>query len=212
MMVNKCAETIFNYLYCKEDATPADIIIGFGHFDLSIAEKCLQLYQKGLSSKILLTGGIGAGTADLPKPEADAFYDHIRKIDPGIPEEAIIIENKSTNTAENIRFSNNLLKKEYELEFQKGIHSALIIANPYRQRRVDLTCKKLFPSVSYFNTPPTSEFETEKNKFAEKGFDLIFLLKGEIERIKEYGKNGWIQQTTIPAEIENCYKTLVDQG
>jgi hypothetical protein len=35
------------------------VIVGFGHFDLRIARTCGDLWQQGLASRILFTGGVG---------------------------------------------------------------------------------------------------------------------------------------------------------
>ena len=36
----------------------ADVIIGFGHFDLAIPEHCLKLYREGCAGRIIFTGGV----------------------------------------------------------------------------------------------------------------------------------------------------------
>lgn len=59
-------------------------------------------------------------------PEADLFAQIA--IDMGVPRSAILIENRSTNTGENIVFTKALLE-------QKNIHpnSFLLVQKPYRK-------------------------------------------------------------------------------
>jgi uncharacterized SAM-binding protein YcdF (DUF218 family) len=144
---------LFEYLYLRtEPLYRADVIIGFGHFDLNIPRHCATLYQQGYAPLIIFTGGVGSGTADLPKPEAQSFYDELKRVAPDIPTEAIILEDTSTNTFENIRFAARAFAAEHpQLSFESGISSAILIANAYRQRRVWLTCRKAFPHISFYN-------------------------------------------------------------
>ena len=68
------AKTCFEYLYvCDASLEPADLIIGFGHFDPKIPRRCCELYVQGYAPRILYTGGIGAGSADIGMAEAIYF-------------------------------------------------------------------------------------------------------------------------------------------
>lgn len=190
----------FDYL-CLRDAAPerVDIVIGFGHFDPTITERCAQLYKQLSAKAILFTGGIGAGTADLNQPEADFFFDTCRANHPDIPEENIFVENRSTNTSENILFSMDVLKAQSpNWNVASGIKSAALVATPYRQRRVCLTFKKLLPNIVPFNLPPESSLEADRKLFESKGQNLDEMLLPELERIRTYPDKGWIVREPIP--------------
>jgi len=107
------AERVFGYLRI-EDPLPerADLIVGFGHFDMRIPRRCGELWLR-YGATILFTGGRGSGTADLSVPEADAFFAELKTAFPGIPDGSVILENGSTNTTENVRFSAGLLEKRF---------------------------------------------------------------------------------------------------
>jgi hypothetical protein len=198
------AKEIFQYLSLSDTIEKADVIIGFGHFDIKIPTQCADLFLKGYGKKIIFTGGVGAGSADLKKPEAEVFKDTV-KAHFSIPSENIILETKSTNTGENILFTKKILDEKYpELKIKK----AIIVANSYRQRRVFLTCKKNLPDVSFINVPPYSSFEDELEMYRLKGQDLIEYLTGEIERLEKYSSLGYIQSVRIPTEIKVDYKYL----
>jgi len=192
------AETIYAYLTARSD-TPlqaADLIVGFGHFDLRIARHCGELWQRGLAPRILFTGGVGAGSADLNMPEAEAFADELRNACPDFPAGNLIIESESTNTGENIRYSLPLLKSAgWKFE------SAILVATPFRQRRVNQTWSKVTDGIPHQSAPPPSNLAVDIEMFAQKGEDLLAQLPGEIDRLKTYPAHGWIDDVPIPSEV-----------
>lgn len=64
----------------------------------------IKLYRKYAGSRLILSGGQGE---DEVISEAQAMADYA--IDQGLPEEDLILEDQSTNTAENIKFSKALV-------------------------------------------------------------------------------------------------------
>ena len=197
------AKRIFEYLRVRDAALPtADLVIGFGHFDLEIPRLCGALYESGRGDRVLLTGGIGAGTADLPDAEAIVFGRVLAESHPGIPAEHVFIESASTNTGENIRFSNETLRRaDPAFCFARGIRSVIAVASPYRQRRVLRTMQHLYPLIRVYNCPPDRSFEEEIQVFASKGQDLAALLAGELDRIMTYPAKGFMAAETIPPEV-----------
>jgi uncharacterized SAM-binding protein YcdF (DUF218 family) len=204
------AREIFAHLAMRsEPVARCDAAIGFGHFDLRIPRRCGALYAEGLARGILFTGGIGAGTADLGQPEALAFREELRRTHPQISDDAVVVESESTNTSENIAFTaRKLAAGRLDFCFGRGILSAILVASPYRQRRVWLTCVKQLPGIALFNAPPESRFEEEMRLFAAKGQDLIGLLGGEIDRIVNYGELGYIEREAIPEAILTARRAL----
>ena len=206
MAIRDTAQVVFNYLAVRDELEKADIIIGFGHFDAKIPRYCCELYSEGYGPRILFTGGIGGGTADLGKPEGIYFAEEARRLDPAIPDDAIIVESASTNTSENILNSIEVLRRMSPASsFDQGIGKAIIVANAYRQRRVWLACRKKLPSIRFVNSPPETTFECELEMFAQKGQDLTELLVGEIERIVRYGELGYIERELVPEDVHTHY-------
>lgn len=203
------AERLFRYLYVKDVPLKADLIIGFGHFDMEIPRQCGRLYEAGFAPRLLLTGGVGAGSANLGQPEGMAFFEVLQREFPDIPEADIVVESRSTNTTENITFSDAALRAaDGDFCFGKGIRSVLAVASPYRQRRVALTMQKLYPDIMVINTPPTSTFVAQRALFALKGQDLVPLLAGEVERLEKYAALGYIAEEPLPPEIREAYAVL----
>ncbi len=187
-----------------------DAVIGFGHFDLSIPRQCAALVRQGAARRVIFTGGIGAGTADLGRPEAEAFVAELAKNHPDLAREALI-ENRSTNTGENIRFTRELLQSlDPPLPLGDAIQSVILVATPCRQRRVWLTWQKLVPEVAAWNAPPPTDYESLAALYASKGEDIRRQLVGEYERIRDYPARGWIADGEIPDSIAEHARVLSD--
>jgi uncharacterized SAM-binding protein YcdF (DUF218 family) len=194
---------VYHFLSPRDKEIKADLIIGFGHFDLRIAEQCAILLNKCLATRILFTGGFGAGSGDFRKPEAIEFQNYIKKYYPDIDQKNILIEKKSTNTSENIKNSIRLLKKN---GIFNDIHRIILVATTTRQLRVYLTALKLFHNIKIINIPPKSSYNIDLKMYKKTGIDFNKHLLGELKRIKEYPKMGFISKIHIPDEIENLYK------
>ena len=204
------AKRIFEYLCVRDKALPkADLVVGFGHFDLRIPALCGALYESGHAGRVLFTGGYGAGTADLPDAEAVVFLRALTQTHPAIPPEHVCIESASTNTGENVRFSAETLKRaDPAFCFESGIHSVIAVASPYRQRRVFRTMQRLYPSIRVFNSPPETSFEEEIRLFHAKHQDLIPLLTGELDRIISYPAKGYMAAESVPPDVMRAKKTI----
>ena len=91
-------QVLWDYLGMHQEPEKADIIVGFGNFNDNIARRAAQLYLQGLAPKVLFTGGLGRNTEGLlPEPEAVRFARVAMEC--GVPEQDILLEEKSTNTA-----------------------------------------------------------------------------------------------------------------
>jgi hypothetical protein len=212
--VRALARIVFDYLYCR-DAHPdeADLIVGFGHFDPKIPARCCELYRQSYGPRILFTGGVGAGTADLGQPEALFFRDEIRRQCPSIPQRAVVLEAASTHTGENVRFSLWRLREvDLAYDWDSGLRRVILVATAYRQRRVWLTWQRHAPRISAINAPPRTTLEAERALFAEKGQDLVALMVGEVDRILRYGPLGYITEVEVPEAIVGACARLRELG
>ena len=193
------AQLIYDYLNLRTPVPPqpADAIIGFGHFDLRIARQCAQLWLKGAGARIIFTGGVGAGSADLNIPEEEAFGLVLRAEFPQIPSDAILLESNSTNTGENVRY---LIAQATAANWK--LAHVLLVATPFRQRRVSLTWQAQGPADSEANpAPPPSSLAEDIALFADKHESLVAQLPGEIERLQTYASHGWISPIVVPLPI-----------
>lgn len=207
------AEAVLAYLSEVDQAptAPVDAVIGFGVFDLRLPRFCADLARRGMARHVIFTGGIGAGTGSLGGPEANVWRGAVRDTHPELGDERFILENRSTNTAENILFTaEQLLRERPALAFGSGIRSALIVASPSRLRRVRLTMLKLQPAVSVTRLLPTVDFDAERSLYEHQGVPYLAHLIGEVDRLMTYPGRGWIAPEPVPAAILSAAAVLRD--
>ena len=205
------ARRVFAYL-AATDALPlaaCDAVLGFGVFDLKLPRFCGELYVSGHARRIIFTGGVGAGSANLGQPEADAWYAELLQAHPKIPRDHIILENRSTNTGENVRYTTELLAQQHpELALGRGIKTVIIVASPSRLRRVRLTLQHAHPALCVVGQLPKTSFEAEHALYASKGLELVAHLAGELDRIVDYAARGWIRPEPLPPPIAAAHQVL----
>ena len=199
------AEIIWNYHHLNQPLEKADCIFVIGSHDTREADRAINLYQEGFAPYIIFSGGYGNLTRDIfHQPEAEIFAN--MAIAKGIPKEKIIIENRSTNTGENVQFTKQLLK-ELNLDFQTFI----LVQKPYMERRTYATFKKNWPEKEFVVTSPQITFNDYPNSEISKD-QVINIMIGDLQRIKEYPARGFQIHQDIPKEVWNAYEKLVAGG
>ena len=104
-------QILWDYLGMHQEPRKADCIVGFGNFNTDIARRAAELYHQGYAPKIMFTGGLGRNTTNLfTEPEAVKFARVAMEC--GVPKEDIILEDKSTNTKENIDFMRKIFEEQ----------------------------------------------------------------------------------------------------
>lgn len=199
------AKRLWDYHHVNDCIEKADCILVLGSHDTRVAERAAELFLDGLAPLLIFSGGLGRLTEGVwSKTEADLFAEIA--ITKGVPNEAILIENKSTNTGENILFTQQLLKKRH-LEPQ----SFIVVQKPYMERRSFATFKKHWPDKKLVVTSPQISF----NNYPTKEIPLeqvINIMIGDLQRIKEYPQKGFQIYQEIPPDVWQAYEQLVKSG
>lgn len=183
----------------------ADCLLVLGSNDIRVAEYAADLFLQGYAPYILFSGGFGVLTTEVfQKPEAEVFADIA--ITKGVPREKILIENKSTNTGENIEFTKQLLV-EKRLDFK----SFILVQKPYMERRAYATFKKRWPEKDFIVTSPPLSFEEYPTPELTKEM-VINIMVGDLQRIKIYPEKGFQIYQEIPLDVWNAYLSLVSLG
>ncbi|HTQ63212.1 MAG TPA: YdcF family protein [Puia sp.] len=199
------ARKLWDYHHLNHDLQYADCILALGSHDLRVADRAADLYNDGWAPLIIFSGGLGNLTQKIWKePEADQFAKiAIKK---GVPERAILIENKSTNTGENILFTRQILKEK-----NLNPQSFILVQKPYMERRSYATFKKHWPDKKLIVTSPQIPFDQYPNDEIplEK---VINILAGDLQRIKIYPEKGFQVYQEIPADIWQAYERLIELG
>ena len=103
----KYIQILWDFMKLNQPLKKSDFIIVLGCADIKVADVAIDVYNQGLSDKIIFSGGLGKITKNIWKiPEANKFAALAEKR--GVPKEKIYIENQSTNTIENFKFTKNL--------------------------------------------------------------------------------------------------------
>src|SRR6201991_4470338 len=96
-----CAQVLWDYHHMQHVPEKSDCILVLGSHDLRVADCGAELYLQGWAPLLILSGGLGNFTSDMwTEPEADKFARIAMEM--GVPQTDILIENKSSNTGENI--------------------------------------------------------------------------------------------------------------
>ena len=199
------AKTLWNYNVLNQEFDKADCIIALGNSDIRTAQAAAELFTSGYGDILVTTGGFGRLTTGVFKePEAHIFAS--KAIELGVPEDRIIIEDESTNTFDNIRFTKKLLA-------EKGLtpNTILIVTKPYMERRALATALAVWPGVHINVASAQLEFETYPNDAISQDL-LINMVVGDTQRLMIFSESGHIPKQEFPKEIIDAYGALVELG
>jgi len=199
------AKKLWDYHHVNHTLEKSDCILVLGSHDTRVADRGAELLLQGYAPVLIFSGGLGNFTQGLwDEPEADKFAKIAISL--GVPEEAILIENKSTNTGENIMFTQQLFR-------EKGLNpkSFIVVQKPYMERRSFATFKKHWPDKILHVTSPQISFEDYPT--AEISLEkVINIMVGDLQRIREYPEKGYQIFQEIPDEVWEAYEKLVGMG
>ena len=205
----KPLQVIWDYLCLHRQPQKADVIVGFGNFNTDIARRAAELYLQGYAPKVLFTGGLGRNTEGLlPEPEAVRFARVAMEC--GVPEKDILLEEKSTNTKENIDFTRDLLQ-------QQGIaHNHILgIHQPFMERRIAAAMGVYWPEQSFSVTSPQVTIPEYLRRAKQQGISenaSVSVIVGDFQRIELYAQKGYQLPQYIPPEAWEAFHTLVAMG
>lgn len=199
------AKKLWDYHHVNHHLEKADCILVLGSHDTRVAERAAELYLEGWAPLVIFSGGLGRLTEGLWKDtEADLFAKIA--LEKGVPGKTILIENKSTNTGENILFTRQLLR-ENNLDPQ----SFIVVQKPYMERRSFATFKKHWPEKKLIVTSPQISFEEyATDEIPEE--QVIKIMVGDLQRIRIYAEKGFQIYQEIPSDIWHAYEQLVKSG
>lgn len=206
--IDELAKIIWDYHHVNHQLKKADCILVLASHDIRVAEYAAGLMLKNYAPMIILSGG-SAHQNDLlatgwDVTEAEKFAEIAMQM--GVPKEKIIIENKSTNTGENIIITKNLLA-ERGLDF----NTFILVQKPYMERRTLATFQKQWPEKDFVVTSPNISFYQYPNADISKE-DVINIMVGDLQRIKIYPDKGFQTYQEIPQKVWDAYEQLVKFG
>ena len=199
------AKRIWDYMLMGQPVQKSQCIFVLGSNDLRVAEYAAQLWLQGYGEFIVFSGGYGNFTrGNFQKPEAELFAQVALAL--GVPANRIIVENKATNTGENVAFTLKLLQ-------EKGIRvsSWLLVQKPFMERRSLATFQKALPGAEARVTSPPIPFEEYPNE-AIAETDLYNTLVGDMQRVMTYPAKGYMTPQPVPDAVADAVLQLLAMG
>jgi uncharacterized SAM-binding protein YcdF (DUF218 family) len=112
----------------------------------------IDLYQQGIVSKIIFTGGVG-DKANFAESDVAANF----SIRAGVLKQDILTESVSHTTQENLHQAKILMQKHV-------LNSAIIVSDPLHLKRASIMAEDLGISAHYSSTP-TTRYRSFSTKF-----------------------------------------------
>ena len=202
-------ERIWRYHQLNHELAKSDVILVLCSHDTIVAERGAELFLAGWAPLLIFSGGLGAITRSLwTDPEANRFARIA--VGMGVPEDRIVIENRSTNTGENVQFTRDLLAS-------RGMDpsSFILVQKPYMERRTFATFSKVWPGKSLIVTSPRLSMDDYLARYSHEQLtadDVISIMVGDLQRIREYPARGFQIPQDIPADVWAAFEQLVAAG
>lgn len=149
-------------LNISQAPSAADCIVVFaggvgesGHAGQGYEERvkyAFELYKKGFAKYLLFSSGYSY-------VYKEPFMMQVLAVSLGVPKEAIILEERATNTYENVKFSN-------QKATARGWDKVILVSSPYHMLRASLVFKKIAGNMKVIYSPvPNSLFYSHPDKY-----------------------------------------------
>jgi uncharacterized SAM-binding protein YcdF (DUF218 family) len=202
------ARRIWDYLFLGHTPIPAGIIVALGTNDLRVAEFAAGLFTQGYGHTLVCTGGI-AHQGDLlatawDRTEAEMYAEVA--VAHGVPRERILLETRAVNTAENIRFTRQLLhQREIPAE------NIVLAVKPFMQRRTWAAMAVEWPEMPATLASPQMTLDEYFTPDLTPG-KIINIMMGDLQRVWVYAQRGWSAPQRIPENVRAAYDRLAELG
>jgi uncharacterized SAM-binding protein YcdF (DUF218 family)/glycosyltransferase involved in cell wall biosynthesis len=139
-------------------------------------KQAVDLYKAGYAPWLILSSGYVYSFREAEVMRALA-------IDLGIPASAIVLEQRATNTYENVRFVDEILRDHHWSRI-------LLVSSPYHMRRALLVWRRQAPELSVVPTPAIDSqfYQHERGASLEQ----VRAIAQEYLAIVAYWRRGWL--------------------
>lgn len=129
----------------------ADIAVVLGGGELARAERAAELYHDNKVPRILLSGA------------GDCESNELILLRAGVPEAAILREDRSRSTMQNAQFTAPILK-------QLGVHRVIIVTSWYHSRRALACFRGVLPDATFLSRPSYEGFSESWEDYNTQGY------------------------------------------
>ncbi len=176
---------ISDYIFIEDKDLKGDVGIVFGTWNvwkesIDLAEK---LFAKGVVPKFIVSGGKNPESGII---EGDLMASELERL--GVPRRNIFVENRSTNTLENVLFSKHIIEHELGIGNVKVITA---VVKNFHARRVSMTLRKQFPEDIKFRIAAyeSLHFPFNRGNWHKTRAGKQHVM-GELIKIQKYLKKG----------------------
>ncbi|KAJ7198395.1 DUF218 domain-containing protein [Mycena rebaudengoi] len=203
------AAIVYNYHRMGMSLQRCDAIFTLCSLDLRVAAHAASLYLSGYAPLLIFSGGSGPMTAGrFPAFDSEAVAAVAREM--GVPESALLLEERSTNTGENVRFMHALLALRSGAEMPRTF---LLVQKPYMERRTWATFAAQWPDSAVTFCVSSPPLEWAEYPDADNPRDLVInIMVGDLMRIRDYPARGFQVAQEIPREVWAAVERLIENG
>jgi len=136
----------------------------------------IDLYREGYATRLVLSSGFVYSFREAEVMRALA-------IDQGVPASEVVVEQRATNTYENVRYVADILREHHW-------RTALLVSSPYHMRRALLVWQKQAADIEMIPSPPA-----ETQFYAHTRGATLEQVRGIVQEyvaIAAYWRRGWI--------------------
>ena len=207
--IRPLVEKVWHYHQLNHSLTKSDVIVVLCSHDTVVAERGAEIFLEGWAPLIVFSGGLGVITRHLwQDPEAERFARIAAQM--GVPPDRILVETRSANTGENVAFTRRLLA-------DRGMdpESLILVQKPYMERRTFATFNKVWPGKRIAVTSPRFSLDDYLSRYSNEALspdDVISIMVGDLQRIREYPARGFQIPQEIPDDVWDAYEQLRRAG
>lgn len=169
-------DCITHFMFFETRLEKSDVLLIPGSSHPQLAERAARLYHQGIAPYILPSGG---NTPHVKSTEWEFLRD--LAVSASVPPEAILKEDRATNTFENARLSLKVLQ-------EKGIEprKVVLVCKNYHARRALLTYQFVFPKETTIYVSPVIDKTgiTKDNWYHDE--TRIDHVMNELEKVGKY--------------------------
>ncbi len=202
---NKHAKVLFDFLSQQYSPRNPDFILVLGSNDLSVAVFAAQYYAEYPTDYIVISGGFGKITKNVWQTSEARKFSEVM-IANGVPRTKIYLDEKATNTGENICNAKEIILTNH-LSHKEGV----IITKSYMTKRAFNTASKQWQEVHWAAISENVTYEQYLEKIEDKK-RFLNLMVGDLQRIKVYGEKGFQIEENIPDTVWASFEYLVHAG
>lgn len=199
------ARVLWDFHQIRDEGRSTDVAIALGGHDIGVAEHAAELFHAGRFPLIVFTGANAPTTMKgFPRGEAIQFAERAAEL--GVPDGAILVEPRATNTGQNLAYSRDLLAQR-----GIGVASATLISRPYQQRRAYATAQKVWPGLDVVCSARGEELGAYIASIGDSR-RVLDMLVGDTQRLWVYAEKGFAAPHEVDGETRAAYERLVAAG